>query len=134
MGKNPNDIDARLIAEWRRTGKTRPRDVARVLAVIQLHHHAYGRPPRKHQSSDDVLVPAAILDICGTLIAGKVAWAEEWSAAARRAGAERMKKYQDAANRVWADRPHLSKSAVAQIIAKPLNANWQTVRRRIDKP
>ena len=77
MGKNPNDIDARLIAEWRRTGKTRPRDVARVLAVIQLHHHAYGRPPRKHQSSDDVLVPAAILDICGTLIAGKVAWAEE---------------------------------------------------------
>jgi hypothetical protein len=134
MGKNPNDIDAQLIAEWRRTGKVRSRDVVRVLDTIQLYHLVCGRPPRKYQSPNDILVPTELLDICGSLIAGKVAWAKACNARARRAGAQRRKGYQEAANRIWAKRPDLSASAVAKSIAKDLEVNWNTVRRRIRKP
>jgi hypothetical protein len=105
-----------------------------VLAVIQIYHETYGRPPQELRSDTDVLVPAAILEICGAYIAGRSRYLKAVNEARRKTAKQSHRQYQIEAERIWKSKPGLSKAAVAKIIARPApqrTAKADTIRRVI---
>jgi hypothetical protein len=105
--------------------------IAGFLAIAQSDYKSFGRVRDEYQGPCNVPIPVEVIALAGEALVGKARWSKEVRDAQTETAEKKRLKWQAKADAVWRNRPELSTSAVAQLIAKD---NWNYVRQLIKKP
>jgi hypothetical protein len=119
---------ADLLAKGERITKA---DLARLLATISAFHDGLGKVPAEYQGATNAPVPVEILAMIGEALAGRDQWSKIYNMARAQTARVGREQLQRRAEEIWQRQRHLSKSAVAKMIAPD---RWNTVRKIITKP
>jgi len=119
---------ADLLAQKRGGKKINHADLGYYLAALRA-----GQPRRK-----GVLVPAEIIDVVGEILLSGLGWAKACNEARKVKAAQEAQRWQRLADPIWAKRPRLHATRVADMIVPASTPERETVvgwvRRHIKRP